>query len=297
MHSPRNRRLAFTLVELLVVIAIILVITTLGALAIPSQQDRVMQQGADQLQGWLLIAKQRAKREGLPTGVRILFDASGNATQCAYVQQPEDYDAYGSTCKCTGTTSVTFANGINPQGGTATVDLNAAGVQAGDYLEFNRGGGVFQITAVGATAVTLATSGPNLFGTSNSAGTTTEFRIRRQPILLVGEETLNLPDGTALDLAKSKNIPQRTVAGTTFNEIVFSPQGGLVGRGSGSDQIVIPWLKNTNNTNLPALLLAIQAHTGFIAVQQENTDLSRGDAYLLCRDARASRLNEERTRS
>ena len=146
MCTLQRRRPAFTLIELLVVIALILVVTAIGVMAIPSVQDRNMQTGADQLQGWLLIAKQRAKREGLPTGLR--FDFTNNqATQCVYIQQPDDYGIPGSSCTVNGTT-VTFANGANVNGSTSVVDLNAAGVQAGDYLEFYRGGGVYQIASV-----------------------------------------------------------------------------------------------------------------------------------------------------
>jgi type II secretory pathway pseudopilin PulG len=278
MYTHRQRRPAITLVELLVVIAIILIITAIGVMAIPSAADRNMQSGADQLQGWLLICKQRAKRDGVPTGLRIQFDANGNATQLNYVQQP--IDVSGGTCTGVGNNTVTFT-GFNPL---------TANVSPGDYLEVYRGGGVYQITAVTATSVTIATTGPNLQSAiSNPAGTTTEYRIRRQPVPLSGENTLQLPDGVTVLLSKSLNIPSRTVLGTTYYEIMFSPQGGLVGRGSGTDQICVMWLINTNNTTIPALLVAIQTHTGFIGVQPDASAVST-DPYKFCRDGRASGL-------
>ncbi len=195
-------------------------------------------------------------------------------------------------------TAVTFASV-----GTALVDLNAAGVQAGDYLEFNRGGYVYQIATVAAngTSLTLAYAGPTLTGTDNPNATTTEWRIRRQPVPLVGEDELSLPYGVIFDDGqypaapaaatyqnKCINLPVRTVGANNYYEIMFSPQGGVVGRGSGSDQITVLWLSNVNNPNVIPLLVAIQSHNGLIAVQQQTT--TGTDPFANCRDPRASGL-------
>jgi prepilin-type N-terminal cleavage/methylation domain-containing protein len=289
--------LAFTLIEMLVVIAIILIITAIGVLAIPSAQDRSMQSGADQLQGWLLIAKQRAKREGRPTGLRILFDATTQqASQCQYIYQPDDVRIPGSTCRC-GTIGVEGPAGasFNVSFTGANVNLVNAGVQAGDYLEFNRGGGVYQIATVLPVALTLVNTGPkppNLYSAavtnqvSNPTASTSEYRIIRQPVLLPGEETLQLPDGVVIDQNQSLNIPTRG----NFSEVLFSPQGGLVGRGTGSDGLCVLWIANTKNASAFPLLVAIQTHTGFVGVFQENTDPAKGNKYANCRDGRASGL-------
>src|SRR5207253_342875 len=57
-----QRRPGFTLIELLVVIGLILALATLTVAVVGNSmdQDRV-RQGADQMQGWLVMAKQWAK--------------------------------------------------------------------------------------------------------------------------------------------------------------------------------------------------------------------------------------------
>src|SRR4051794_22298825 len=85
----RTRR-GFTLIELLVAVGILLVIATLGAYFLPRMQANArVSSAADKIQGMLVIGKQRAKRDQLRTGVRILFN-NGVATQLVYIQQPED---------------------------------------------------------------------------------------------------------------------------------------------------------------------------------------------------------------
>jgi hypothetical protein len=68
----RSRRAAFTLMEMLVVIFFIIILATLVVAISPriSEQSRAAR-GADQLQGWLLIGKQRAKNGGRPAGLRL----------------------------------------------------------------------------------------------------------------------------------------------------------------------------------------------------------------------------------
>ena len=100
------RRRAFTLVELLLVIGIILVLAALAAAAYPDISLGVRAAGgADRLQSWLLNAKMRAKRDGRPTGLRLItFTPTGTFVFCnqmMYVQQPDDY-AQG---RCTGLTT------------------------------------------------------------------------------------------------------------------------------------------------------------------------------------------------
>ncbi len=89
-HNLPRRRDAFTLIELLVVMVLILVIASVGLGYIVFGQDNQHSvNGAQALTGALLNAKQRARRDGLPTGVRILFTAprqatSPNLTQSAF---------------------------------------------------------------------------------------------------------------------------------------------------------------------------------------------------------------------
>jgi prepilin-type N-terminal cleavage/methylation domain-containing protein len=81
MRELTVRRAAFTLIEMLVVLFIIVILATIVAVVAPriSEQSKSAR-GADQMQGWLLIAKQRAKREGHAVGLRIQVPIVNHAT-------------------------------------------------------------------------------------------------------------------------------------------------------------------------------------------------------------------------
>lgn len=72
MAMRANCRPGLTLVELIVVVAIIATLVTITALYFPRfQEQEQVNRGADMLQGWLLIAKQQARRDAVPTGLRV----------------------------------------------------------------------------------------------------------------------------------------------------------------------------------------------------------------------------------
>src|SRR5262245_11737695 len=86
------RRRGFTLVEMLVAIGILTVIATLSIAVIPKIQERTKaSKGGDQIQGWLLIAKQRALRDRVPSGVRLIVDPDGYVRNLQYIQQPDKF--------------------------------------------------------------------------------------------------------------------------------------------------------------------------------------------------------------
>jgi prepilin-type N-terminal cleavage/methylation domain-containing protein len=232
MRVPRgNGRPAFTLIELLVVIFLILLLAALAAAFYPdiSRSNR-SSTGASSLQGWLLIAKQRAKRDGLPTGIRFITGENGGfafCTQMVYIQQPPDF-AVG---RCTATSSP------NTTPMTATLNTNVqasqytqAGyedqfdVQNGDYFELYGGSYIRQIFSVTAspsstTLSMLPAAGRGqsmpVLGTSTSPVVPTtglatnpgpNYRIIRQPRELPGEPILTLPYNIAIDMNKGSNV-------------------------------------------------------------------------------------------
>jgi prepilin-type N-terminal cleavage/methylation domain-containing protein len=310
-----RRRGGFTLIEMIVVITIILMITALGIAFLPRFLDNQYQTRAvDQLSQWLLTAKQRAKRDGAPTGIRILADSTtGLATQIMYIQQPEPYTAGTCTGIQPGTepktakfiaTSVDFIGG----GGAQSPDNPLTGggwlVQQGDYLEVNGGGPVYYIQAVqdSATLVLMNTQVTLTNPTSN-------YRIIRQPRRLLGEDLMTLPQNMVVDLSRSnaadptstvysKNVPSRTVGGgQAAYEILFSPNGSVIGQGSPSGKILL-WVRDSTKQVFvdpvnqiydsgAGTLISVQIRTGFIAAHPIATS---GDPYVFTEDGRSSGL-------
>ena len=76
MTGTRNVRTGFTLVELLAVMGIIIVLASIAAMVVPAavSQDRTTD-GAALTRQYLMIAKNRAARDGQPRGLRLIVTA------------------------------------------------------------------------------------------------------------------------------------------------------------------------------------------------------------------------------
>jgi prepilin-type N-terminal cleavage/methylation domain-containing protein len=299
---PRAPRWAFTLIEMLVVIALILILLTIAAAMFPrfAENHRIVK-GADQLQGWLLNAKQRALRDRLPTGVRFLIE-QGVVKEMLYVQQVEDYTA--------GRFVALQQPFTDPRGFVCNfqgVDFRGPGlrddapenwtVQAGDYLEFFGGGLVREIWWVpDATRVYIpptSTPPPQTPPTGTSS-----YRIIRQPRPVAGESPLTLPQNIVIDPRpiRSQDVPLRRVyfagqAGSPTNnprparefaEILFAPGGGVVGKGTTSRENIILWVRDVTKDDSPLesapLLVSIHIRTGLISVHP--VDPTSGNQFL-----------------
>jgi hypothetical protein len=294
---PRTRK-ALTLIELLVVITLILAVLAMGAAFYPKfNEGYKIVRGTDRLTSWLLIAKQRAKRDQLPTGVRLITNAStGFIDQLVYIQQPDpitgNYKYVYDPNATAGTAPGGYImNWTIPSAGTAQVDftgvdfigaastpgqLDVGLVQVGDYLEVNGGGGVYQINNVLLNNPLTPLAPTLMINFSGSTALPTpiyNFRILRQPRRLLGEDVLQMPPDVVIDPVSpaggSLNIPSRLPTGssTPFLEILFSPAGGVIGQGTGTDKICL-WVRDstlTPNTNGGPAIIAIQVRTGFIA--------------------------------
>jgi prepilin-type N-terminal cleavage/methylation domain-containing protein len=323
-----NRRPAFTLVELLVAMVIMLAVAAmLLALTPRINQAQKAAKGADLLQGWLLIAKQRALRDQVPTGIRMqrasTVTTDPNFTlvrEMQYIQQPDDLNltvfsggmatagmitvtkpATGWQATLTGATSanptVDFFGGFGPQSGDPiTANQALWAVQPGDYLEIQGGGLLHLITAVTGMPAgpKPATSiGDTLHLNSPPANAnalsipTAQYRIVRAPRLLTGETPLQLPQDVAIDLAVS--LPS-TGSFTGNLDLLFAPSGAVLALPTMTSPVTF-WVRDTTQDSIVAgdpRLVAVQYGTGFIAVHP--VDPTPGSYYIYTMDGRSSGL-------
>jgi prepilin-type N-terminal cleavage/methylation domain-containing protein len=317
-----SARRGLTLVELLVVMMIILILATIVVAFAPGFQDsQKVARGADQVQGWLLMGRQWAKKDRTPTGIRLLIN-NGVATDLLYIQTPPSFTVpFGvpglSPTQQAATPQPLFRKisvQTNAAGTTTTVSLDlTAAVQpfqnVGDFAggQFNSGdstkwavqpgdslvihGTICLVGSVSATnpvsniadQITLSTP---LTGNLLNIPATTDYYFVRGARALSGESTLKLPQDVAVDT--SKGIPSTT--GTGQLDILFSPSGELLSPSTSTVGKVILWVRDTSKLDSKTsdeTLIAIDIRTGLIAAQPVGP---ASDPFVYTRDGRPSGL-------
>jgi prepilin-type N-terminal cleavage/methylation domain-containing protein len=322
------RRPGFTLIELLVVIGLLVLLAALTAVLFPAVQGRQqVESGASSLSGWLLIAKQQARRDGVPTGVRLIPDTNGDGfvRQLQYIQQPDDFAVGSYTGQFNGNPYQAQFSGVSfadPTTGAPTVysipgsPQEPFQVQAGDYLEIYGGGVVRRTSGIGSPPNTntltfdSSVSAPLPPASPPTGNGGSNYRIIPQPRPLTGDTPLTFPTNVAIDLNPhpllnnaplSQNIPQRNSNIGPVYEILFAPSGAVVGQGTGTGQIYL-WVRDSTADNSSdiqagrATLICVQTRTGFIAAHpvapyQPGSNPPTGgqyDPYLFTRDGSSS---------
>jgi prepilin-type N-terminal cleavage/methylation domain-containing protein len=294
-------RRGFTLVEMLVVMVVIIILTTLVlALAPRFAENQKVAKGADNLQAWLLIAKSRARRDQIPTGVRLTTDTTtfpGHTVvrDLQYIQQPDDYNGGQITVAPArgGGAVATGSNGADFFGGYPT-DPALWPVQPFDFLEVKGGGLVHRITAVQQTSLQLETAPPYPIQQP-----TVDYRIIRTPRVLTGENPLQMAQDIGIDLSPNPRIPRATLSRgvgqkskgvQNFADILFAPGGGLIERGAPGDSVIL-WVHNLTLDDPyqgEPVLITIYSKTGFIAAHP--VAISGPDPYAFTTDGRSSGL-------
>jgi prepilin-type N-terminal cleavage/methylation domain-containing protein len=281
-HTAGRARAGFTLIELLVVIGLILLITALAvavSLGFSGRQNTA--QGAGQLQGWLFTAKQRAYRDRLNRGLRLVPDAANpNFVRiCRYIGQPDPFTAVQGG-------AITPAPGGNVLQATLPADFTAV-LLAGDYLVLSDTTELHLITqvAAGTGGTTVLTMGSPLTATVP----TQNYSIIRQPRPMDGEPDLTLPTDVVVDLSLSQ--PN---AGPV--DVVFTPIGGVVQTAAPIGKYVF-WVRDSSldNPSTPnaflsgePTLITVFSRTGAVGAFPVNPDPTNGqpDYYKFLRDGR-----------
>jgi prepilin-type N-terminal cleavage/methylation domain-containing protein len=278
-NTNRTTRGGFTLIELLVVISIIVVLASLTLLIAPRVSDSQKSAlGGSKLQGWIAIAKQRAYRDKIVSGVRLIPDPTNPllVRQLEYIEQPDDFRG-----------GVLNGNPL-PLGNIIgqTVDITGVAVigyvDIGDYLEvtaLNEGVnhrivGVAPIS--GGARLTLAS--PILGPVVNEP----RYRIIRQARPSADEPLLEMPADMAIDLSACP-------AGTPM-EVLFAPWGGVQQTSTSAGKIIY-WVRDSSKDSPfdgEPTLIVVYTRTGAVAAQPVNQDVN--DPFRFVKDGRSSGL-------
>lgn len=283
--ARRTPRPGFTLIELLVVISIILVLGAM-VMAVSLRSTDKPRDGADRLQGWLLMAKQWALRDQAPRGLR-LSGAGGFVTRLSYCEQSDDWTGANSSVSYTaGTPIVTgipgflpdYSGGFSPAG--ASWDARWP-VGPGDMIEMDSGSNA-QVAVIASAPVpttsTLTLNPP--LPTSNFSGM--NYRIIRQARPRVGEAAMELPRDVAIDL-NTNTTYSRPPTGATI-DILFAPSGSVIGPW-GTDLKL--WVRDTTVAGGEQYIVTITIRTGMISVHPVAPG---ANPYLYTQDGRSSGL-------
>lgn len=280
-------RRGFTLVELLVAIALAIVILSLAVYLVNSatfESYKVVGAG-DRLSQWLMTAKNRALRDKVPRGVRLIIN-NGFATEAVYIEQPDPWVPATGTNLMVFIPSTTTANPPTTQPtprfflfGVTLTDFQAV-VGTGDFLFVPDWRKSYKITNIqspqgGAPTspltptveLTLASPLPDLGSALSDQSVTPNattatvipsggFLFYRQAQPLLGEPTLQIASGMAVDVKNSidstgSSATLGLTSATTQYDILFSPNGELV---NSNGSMVGLLLRDTNKFFGPANL-------------------------------------------
>ena len=268
MRIPSSRRRdGFTLIEMLVTIGLALVLLGLAVLILPSNDQRQVARGADSLQGWLSLAKQRAIRDQAPRGYRLIADP-GNPNFYTSLQAIEMPDIVKVPVGVTITiSSPSMATGklkdFYNQLVTVTMtgfDASQSNVVGSDYFSMLTTDSGTHIVSGPAVAVpggcqfsmSVRAKTDEPVGGSPPTSIAGNFFFYRSAQPTVGESPLQLPDGVGIDEFKSVNFS---------GDILFGRNGQM--RDAQGGRVVL-WVRHFKDVGEPTLM-TIYTRSGGIA--------------------------------
>jgi prepilin-type N-terminal cleavage/methylation domain-containing protein len=269
MRAPYPRRGGFTLIELLVAMSILVVLAALALLVANSGVigNARTSSGSDRIAGWLMQAREKAKRDNAPRGIRFLADPSGSGyiREAQLIEVPEPYVMpVGNTLLIEQSGGVRRIYVIGPN----IADI-ANNVGPNDTLAIPSLGTIHRITGTPAATVTIAGNPvtaveiqvadpskiPSLGAGSSAAGTptyaTAKFGFIRQARPTFGEPPLLVPDTVAICINPNNPDGSNSAGGVTLSlipaaggnfDVLFAPNGEVLNAG-GLGRVVL-WTVN-----------------------------------------------------
>jgi prepilin-type N-terminal cleavage/methylation domain-containing protein len=247
MLQGAKKRTAMTLVELLVVMAIIVIFTAITAAFYPANQaDRELSRFSSTVQSALLSARNRAKAERLPTGIRFYADPNSptKVGSVVLIQKPAPLDglSFGGvgvteTPANSGVFLVTFATPLV----SGTGDKILTG---GDYIVLNTGETARFSGNVGTNQMQLDSLNTNTGFVSKLQTNPQGYKIFRGAIDLSGDTPFELSNIIEIQIpstlrfplpssfTQASFFPPQPLAPAPANpplyfEIIFNPDGSL----------------------------------------------------------------------
>jgi len=279
-----DTRRGFTLIELLVVMALIAGLAAMAMIVAPGAMNKDRAATAvSQIQSALQISRARAIRDGLPRGVRFLWNGSNNVTEYQYIESPPLFVpnpggpigvAPYNLPAPTGTPPYVQFNYTPATGAVTNRSCTITGLNAADQAQIFPGGTMYLPTLGTWHRFMPGTAYPNLVLDSypdQQLGAETQWRtyhfgLNGGPRALLGEPTVQLPQATCVDLALSSPGG----GGGQDYDILFAPSGLLVYTNStaGAGQVFL-WVRDpAKPANLQQggeqLIVSIKAKSGGI---------------------------------
>jgi type II secretory pathway pseudopilin PulG len=274
---------------MLVVMALIATLAAIAMVVAPGamEKDRAAT-AVSQLQSALQISRARAIRDGLPRGVRLVWNTYPQLTEYQYIESPPVFvpnpgAPTGLTPYAPNAAPYVQFNYAPNSGPPTFRTCTITGLTTDHQAQVTPGGTLYlptlgtwhQILAVSGTSpmtVTLATYPDEQLGAETQLRTY-HFGLYGGPRTLLGEPTLQLPKYTSVDI----NLSSPAGAANTDYDILFSPSGQLVYTPStqGAGQVFL-WIRDqtkpqptfgngaTYNASGEMMVLAIKAKSGGI---------------------------------
>lgn len=266
---------------------IIVLLATITAVFYPkASDDNALAMGANRVQMMVVSGRQKARRDHLVTGVRLIPDVNtGNFQKLLLVQKPADLTGYslGNLNITKPAAGVYLANFVTDVWGG---DFEAM-VMPWDYLVVNSTRQATYFSAYGASGKILQI-GANLDDPASPIkNMLRDYRIIRQARPVPGEEPLELPIGYEIMLTPSgtprSQLPP--VIGSNY-DILFDMAGGNANIGNNQD--VFLWMHKIGSSDYNSdAIIAIRKRTGAVGVFSPGPAT---DVFLFARDPRVEGL-------